>query len=145
MNVEIMNTEYAQHAPCMKNTIASRHDAIRQESEDFVRNNLSIYIGSIRDDGQMPTEVVNELAKKRWFGLLIPEEFGGMGMDCLARVLNVEYVTRGCPDVGAVLQIGQLGTGSILEYGSNKQKEKWLPQLSSGERICTIAITEESS
>jgi alkylation response protein AidB-like acyl-CoA dehydrogenase len=73
-----------------------------------------------------------------WLGLLIDQKFGGMGLDCLHRIVNVEHLARECPNLGAILQIAQLGTGSILEFGSDEQKLKRLPQLASGERVCII-------
>lgn len=145
MTIDVSEQILGTAAPCMNNSIAMRHHAIRQESEEFVQSEIKPFLTAIRRQGQMPPEVIDSLRRSGFFGLLIPKEFGGRGLDCLARILNVEYVARGCPDVGAVLQIGQLGTGSLIEFADEAQRKRWLPQLASGERICTIAITEEQS
>ena len=99
----------------------------------------------IQHERKMPTSLLTSLKNTGWFGILIERKYGGMGLNCLARVVNIQYLARGCPDIGAVLQIAQLGTASILEFGSREQKLKWLPLMATGNRICTIAITEEQS
>jgi len=132
-------------APYQANSTAQRHAEICAETESFAETVVKPHVDAIRRIGGLPDEIIRELGARKWFGLLIPREYGGRGQDCLARILNVQYVTRVCPDVGAVLQIGQLGTGGIIEFGSTEQKNKWLPLLATGERLCTIAITEELS
>ena len=132
-------------APYQNSTIAQRHDDLCAESERFVQTTIKPHVDAIRRMGAIPGDVIRALGTNKWFGLAIPRDYGGRGLDCLARILSVQHITRGCPDVGAVLQIGQLGTGGLIEYGSGAQKEKWLPLLATGKRLCTIAITEEHS
>lgn len=140
------DTAYACHAdPTSIGLGDHRHHAIRAESINCAETDIDPFEDDIRRNGRIPSSVFEALRRRGFMGLLIPTEYGGRGLDCLARILNVQYIARACPDVGATLQIAQLGTGSILEYGSPDQKKQWLPPLASGERICTIAITEEHS
>lgn len=133
------------YAPVGANSISSRCETMQQSTirfcEDFVRPQLP----TIRSTREIPPLLLQQMKDTGWLGLLIDQKFGGMGLDCLHRIVNVEHLARECPDLGAILQIAQLGTGSILEFGSDEQKLKWLPQLASGERVCTISITEENS
>ena len=134
-----------ESGPYQHNRLAQRHEDVKIETEHFVQTVVKPHAEAIRRMGAIPDEVIRALGTAGWFGLLIPRKFGGRGLDCLARILNVEYMTRGCPDVGAVLQIGQLGTGTLIEFGSPAQQAKWLPLMATGERLCTISITEEQS
>lgn len=146
MKIEEISLSEKLTVPCMQFSTPKRHAEIQEESQEFADTVLKSNFEKIRGSSpHMPDKVVAGLAANGWFGLLIPKEYGGRGLDCLARILNVQYVTRGCPDAGAVLQIAQLGTGSFIEYGSEQQKRTWLPLLATGERIATIAITEEHS
>lgn len=146
MKIEVLKEFSTTDTPCIAFSTAERHAQIQAESQRFADLMLKPNFAAIRGrTPHMPDEIISALAASGWFGLLIPKEYGGLGLDCLARILNVQYVTRGCPDVGAVLQIAQLGTGGFIEYASSEQKKKWLPLLATGERISTIAITEEHS
>ncbi|WP_374832147.1 acyl-CoA dehydrogenase family protein [Paenochrobactrum pullorum] len=132
-------------APVSKSILAERWEKLQEETMRFCVTHVRNQLLEIRTNSSIPSVLLEKLKLTGWFGLLIPKHYGGLGGDCLARVINVEHVTRECPDLGAILQIAQLGTGSILEFGSEKQKQKWLPAMVWGDRICTIAITEEHS
>lgn len=125
--------------------LSERHHQVVHDSAVFARQWLAPAMEDVRKTGKLPPDVLTALRRSGWFGLLIPAEYGGGGLDSLARILNVQHIARACPAAGAVVQIAQLGTGGIIEFGSPEQKEKWLPLLANGDRICTISITEENS
>ncbi|UFZ08036.1 acyl-CoA/acyl-ACP dehydrogenase [Bradyrhizobium ontarionense] len=120
------------------------HRNILAETADFCETN-SAAIADARKTHTIPVDLLGRLKATGWFGLLIPTRYGGKGLDCLSRILNVEGLAKECSDLGAVLQIAQLGTAALIERASEEQKRKWLPLLCNGDRICTIAITEEAS
>lgn len=94
---------------------------------------------------EIPPDAHRALAETRLIGVMIPKSYGGLGMDCAARLQSVVETTRLSPEVGAFLQIAQLGTSALLDFGTEPQRQRWLPSLASGQRICTLAITEENS
>ena len=118
------------------------HLAARALTRSFVEREIAPRSAAIAAEARIPDALVRALGQAGFFGLMIATEHGGMGRDCLARLANVEMVAAASPDVGALLQIAQLGTGALLEFGDDRQQRTWLPQLARGERICTIAITE---
>jgi alkylation response protein AidB-like acyl-CoA dehydrogenase len=85
------------------------------------------------------------LADTKLIGVMIPRALGGLGLDCLSRLHSVVEATRLSPEIGAFLQIAQLGNATLLDFGNEAQRRNWLPRLASGERICTLCITEEES
>lgn len=93
----------------------------------------------------LPVGVGEVLAETKLIGAMIPLWLGGLGLNCVSRLLSVVETTRLSPEVGAFLQIAQLGTATLLDFGSEPQRRQWLPRLASGERICTLSITEEES
>lgn len=133
-----------QKAPLTYSTLGAKCHQIAAQTEGFCDGNKS-EIERIKEKGSISENLLNDLKNTGWLGLLIGKDYGGMGLGCLDRVVNVQGLSCNSPDLGAVLQIAQLGTGSIIEFGSDAQKRRWLPQLATGERICTISITEETS
>ncbi len=134
-----------EYAPLTISLMTERCRDIELATVDFCESCIRPFVQEIRETGEISADLLTDLKETGWLGLLISRHYGGLGGDCLSRIVNVQYLARECPDLGAILQIAQLGTGSILEFGSEKQKLRWLPALASGERICTIAITEEHS
>jgi alkylation response protein AidB-like acyl-CoA dehydrogenase len=120
-----------------------QYQKIALETEEFLRKEVQPRAEEIHSLKMIPEGLVQALGTSGFFGIMIPRHFGGREQDCLARLINVETMARGHPDVGALLQIAQLGVSSIIEFGSQEQKTLWLPELAEGKRICTISITEE--
>ncbi|HNE50806.1 MAG TPA: acyl-CoA dehydrogenase family protein [Chitinophagales bacterium] len=97
-------------------------------------------------DAEKDKELVLELFKKAGdlglFGVSIPEEYGGMGLDFNTGLLFTEALALGlsfATTVGAQVSIGSL---PIVFYGTHEQKEKYLPKIASGEYACSYALTE---
>jgi len=92
---------------------------------------------------EIPREVLDGLRELGLFGLTIPEEHGGAGMGQRTYAAVMEAVAHRCASTVTVLG-GHLGLGSkaIVLYGTDEQKRRWLPELSSGERIAAFALTE---
>lgn len=134
-----------KYAPLQDLSVSNRCEPLKEQTIDFCERVVRPHSAQVRAAAKMPPQLLNSLKSTGWLGMLIEKQYGGLGLDCLHRVINVEYLARECPDLGAILQIAQLGTGSIIEFGSEAQKRAWLPSLASGERICTISITEEHS
>lgn len=124
---------------------SDQHRQLISDTMHFAADYVTPQIDVIQKTKQIPPDLLRHLKATRWLGLLIPSEYGGLGLDCLARILNVQYLARSSSDLGAILQIGQLGTGGLIEFGTQEQKQRWLPALAIGTRVCTIAITEELS
>ncbi len=100
-------------------------------------------------DAEKDKELVLELFKKAGelglYGISIPEEFGGMGADFNTGLLYTEALSVGlsfATTVGAQVSIGSL---PIVFYGTQEQKEKYLPKIATGEYACSYALTEPSS
>jgi acyl-CoA dehydrogenase len=89
-----------------------------------------------------PTEFVQELTRNGWLAALIPEEYGGSGLPISAAAAILEEICASGANAGAChAQMYVMGT--ILRHGSDEQKQRWLPQVASGElRLQAFAVTE---
>ena len=91
---------------------------------------------------EFPRDLIQEMAKSDMFGIFIPEEFGGLGGGCMELALTVEELSRVCSGVAISFAASALGTFPILLFGSQEQKEKYLPKIASGQSLAAFALTE---
>ncbi|HFC97734.1 MAG TPA: acyl-CoA dehydrogenase [Thermosulfurimonas dismutans] len=85
---------------------------------------------------------IKALAQADLFGLVIPSEYGGLGWGTLALCLAVEHLSKYCPGVATTYAASFLGAYPILLFGSRAQKEKYLPEVARGRKLCAFALTE---
>jgi butyryl-CoA dehydrogenase len=91
---------------------------------------------------EFPWEIMKILAQSDFFGINIPEEYGGMGLGGFEFTLAVEELSRACLGVSTSYAANALGTYPILLYSSDEQKKKYLPDIATGEKLVAFALTE---
>ena len=119
-------------------------EAIRAQTREFVEKELLPNVGEWEALGAVPRTVLDEMGKLGFYGLRVPEEYGGIGMGTLASVVFAEELGR-CTAGGVTITIlvhTDLATPYVLHFGSDAQKEHWLPKFASGELITAIGVTE---
>ncbi|WAH98074.1 acyl-CoA dehydrogenase family protein [Arthrobacter sp. MMS18-M83] len=95
------------------------------------------------EEHSFPYEVVKQMGEMGLFGLPFPEEFGGMGGDYFALALALEQLGRVDQSVAITLEAGvSLGAMPVYRFGTQAQKEQWLPQLTSAEALAGFGLTE---
>jgi butyryl-CoA dehydrogenase len=94
---------------------------------------------------EFPWEIMKSLSQSDFFGLFIPEEFGGLGKGTLELVLAVEELSKVCLGVSTTYAANALGTYPVLLYGSEDQKSKFLPDIATGKKLVAFALTEASA
>ncbi|WP_457972019.1 acyl-CoA dehydrogenase family protein [Arthrobacter sp. D1-17] len=95
------------------------------------------------EEHSFPYEVISQMADMGLFGLPFPEEYGGMGGDYFALALALEQLGRVDQSVAITLEAGvSLGAMPIHRFGTNAQKEEWLPLLASGKALAGFGLTE---
>lgn len=99
----------------------------------------------IDEQGGIQYDMIEKLAATGWFGVCIPEQYGGLGLGHVAKSIFIEEVSRCSGAAGATLQSAQLGIPAILDFGSDQQKQRLLPKLASGELIASICVSEPES
>jgi butyryl-CoA dehydrogenase len=94
---------------------------------------------------QFPAEIMKALAQADLFGIIIPEEYGGLGGGCLENVIAVEELSRACLGVSTSYAASFLGAYPIILFGNDAQKETYLSQVATGEKLAAFALTESAS
>ena len=94
---------------------------------------------------EFPWEIMKILADTDLFGVYIPEEYGGLGGGILDLCLVVEELSRVCSGVAVSYAASALGTFTLLQYGTDEQKQKYLPDIASGRKLAAFGLTEETA
>ena len=118
--------------------------AIRSQVRDYVEREVVPSIATWEQERLIPRSVLDEMGKLGFFGLRIPERYGGIGMGHVASVVFAEELGRSTSGGFAitVLVHTDLASPYVTNFGSEEQKEKWLPGFATGESITAIAVTE---
>ena len=95
-----------------------------------------------RKDALIPLEVIERLAGLGVFGLMVPEEFGGLGMGRIAMCVVTEELSRAYLGVGSLATRSEIAAELIRLSGTSPQKARWLPRIASGEVLPTAVFTE---
>ncbi|MGI8491191.1 MAG: acyl-CoA dehydrogenase family protein, partial [Acidimicrobiales bacterium] len=123
--------------------LTSEYEELRATVERFARSEVAPVIGELYEAGQFPYEIVAKMGRMGLFGLPFSEEYGGMGGDYFALCLALEELARVDSSVAITLEAGVgLGAMPIYRYGSEDQKQRWLPPLCRGERLGAFGLTE---
>lgn len=85
---------------------------------------------------------IKALADADLFGIVIPKEYGGFGWGVFELCLTVEHLSYYCAGVSTTYAASFLGSYPIILYGSKEQKEKYLPEIAKGKKLCAFALTE---
>ena len=89
-----------------------------------------------------PAEIIDKMAELGLFGLLVPEEYGGVDADFVTFTLVFEEIARGWMGIGGILGSHSVSTWMLARHGTEQQKRKYLPELATGARRTGIALTE---
>ncbi len=123
--------------------LSEDHLAIRDMARDFARG--AVLPGAQERDKAhvFPTDVVKQLGELGLMGVFIPEQYGGAGLDILSYVLALEEICYADAGVGVIMSVqNSLASWPILNFGTEAQKNKYLPGMARGEKIGCYALTE---
>jgi alkylation response protein AidB-like acyl-CoA dehydrogenase len=94
---------------------------------------------------EFPRAIMKDLAEADMFRVFIPEAYDGLGGGCLELCLVVEELSRVCSGVAVSYAASALGTFILLDYGTEAQKKKYLPDVASGKKLTAFALTEATA
>ena len=124
--------------------------ALTDEQEEFrkvVRQFADTVVAPVADEFNatktFPVDIIRQMGEMGLFGIPFPEEYGGMGADLLTLCLAIEELGRVDQSVGITLEAAVgLGASPLAEYGTEEQKQRWLPELCRGEKLGGFGLTE---
>ena len=119
---------------------------LQSEVRKFSENELAPLAPEIDISGEFPKESIKKLAELGLLGIFIPEKYGGSEFDFVSLAIAIEEISKACASTGVIVAVNNSLTGyPILQFGTEEQKQKYLPLLCSGEKIGAMGITEPNA
>jgi alkylation response protein AidB-like acyl-CoA dehydrogenase len=119
------------------------HLDLRHEVRDFAESHIAPVARELDETGEFPWHNVRAMADRGWLGASVPQQYGGLGLDTLGYILIIEELAR--VDASHSITISAhstLGTSPILNFGTEAQKQRYLPLLASGRVLGGFGLTE---
>ena len=119
---------------------------IRRTVRKFAEEKLSPVAAEMDAAGKFPLDVASEMAALQYFGLIIPQRFGGAGLDTVSYTIVVEEISRACAAMGLCISVhNSVSAYPVYEFGNEDQRKRFLTPLAKGEKIGTFCLTEPNA
>jgi len=126
--------------------ISETQKMIAQSIRDFAKQHIAPFMAEWDENQIFPVELFHKLGEMGFMGVLIPEEYGGSGLNYHDYITIIEEISKVDSSIGlSVAAHNSLCTNHIYEFGNEAQKRKWLPKLASGEWIGAWGLTEHNT
>ena len=122
--------------------LSGQQAAFRDLMREFARKSIAPVAREWELAGRYPTEIVDEMKAMGLFGMLVPETYGGIGIDAVSYSIVFEEIAKAWMGVAGVLGSHSLATWMLAKHGTEEQRRRWLPDLATGKRRSGIALTE---
>jgi short/branched chain acyl-CoA dehydrogenase len=123
--------------------LTDEQEALKALVREFAEKEIDPIAGHHARTGEFPIEVVKKMGQLGLFGLPFSEEYGGMGGDYLSLCLAIEEIGRVDQSMGITLEAGVgLGAAPLHDFGTEEQKQRWLPELCAGQKLGGFGLTE---
>jgi alkylation response protein AidB-like acyl-CoA dehydrogenase len=122
-----------------------RHERLREQVRAFAATEVAPRIPEMESSRSVHHDLSRLIARQGWIGVTVRRRYGGMELGHLAKTIIIEELARVSGAMGAMVQASQLGAAKIIHFGDDTQKKTWLPAISSGDCLPTIAVTEPDS
>ncbi len=132
----------------MYNTIYEKdsHNLLRSKVREFAEQKIKPYSRELDDKEEFPVEITKELGTLGLFGINLPEKYGGQGLDTLSYIIAVEELARVDASPAATIAAhNSLGVFPIYRFGTEEQKQKFLPGLTTGQKLWAFGLTEKNA
>src|SRR5215218_747823 len=123
--------------------LSPEHEQFRRTVRDFAEKEIAPHAGTWDREHHFPVDVVQKMGQLGLFGLTAPEEYGGADGDFTSLCVAIEELGRVDQSMGITLEAAVgLGINPILTFGSDEQKQQWLPDLVAGRTLAGFGLTE---
>ena len=124
-------------------TLSKEHEMARKLFHDFAETEVKPLAQEVDETEHFPTGTVEKMQKLGFMGIPVPKEYGGQGCDPLTYAMCVEELSKVCGTTGVIVSAHtSLCCDPIMTYGTEEQKQKYLPDLLSGEKLGAFGLTE---
>ncbi|MEK6256841.1 MAG: acyl-CoA dehydrogenase family protein, partial [Chloroflexota bacterium] len=126
--------------------LSEEHEMIQAAARDFAQKEIVPIAAEFDESGDFPIKTIKQMGAMGFMGIEVPEEYGGTEMDTLSFVLALEEISKADAAHGTIMSVNNSLYGhSILHYGTEEQKQTYLAEVASGEKIGAYSLTEPTS
>src|SRR5687767_11138219 len=122
--------------------ITDEQQAIVEMVRQFADNEIIPHAEEYDHEDKFPEPIVEQMKELGLFGITIPEEYGGLGLDLTTYAMVVEELSRGWISISGVINTHFIGSYLLLKFGTEEQKQKYLPQMATGELRAAFSLSE---
>jgi len=115
---------------------------VRKTVRQFAERTIAPLVPEMEKSRKFPEGLIRELGELGVLGLIVPPKYGGSGLGYLARTVAIEEISRVSAAIGLAVQVHHMGAATLVEFGSEEQRKKYLPPLAAGDHLGVCAITE---
>jgi len=116
---------------------------LMEQVRSFARNVVAPKAKELDETGRFPKEIIEQLSQMGMMGMMVPEQWGGAGMDAVSYAMAIEEISSACASTGVIMSVNNsLVCYPINEYGTDEQKRKWLVPLAQGQKLGCFALSE---
>ena len=127
-------------------SLSMEQEILRNSVRDFAEKEIKPVAGDLDEKEEFSYETMHKMGELGLFGMFVSENYGGQGMDYISYIIATEEIARVDGSHAATVAAGNsLGIGPLYYYGNEEQKQKYLPELCSGEALWGFGLTEPNA
>jgi alkylation response protein AidB-like acyl-CoA dehydrogenase len=124
--------------------LSEREELLRKSVREFAEAEIPPKIEAMEKTGEFPIELLEPMARLGITGIIAPPEYGGVGLGYLARTIALEELGRVCAAIPMAMQVHHMAIAALNDFGTDEQKQKYIPPLAKGDTMGVVAVTEPS-
>jgi alkylation response protein AidB-like acyl-CoA dehydrogenase len=125
-------------------TFSEREELLRKSVREFAESEIVPKAEKMEETGEFPMDLMGSMARLGITGVITPTEYDGVGLGYLARTIALEELGRVCAAVPMAMQVHHMACAVLNDFGTDKQKKRYIPPLARGETMGCVAVTEPS-
>ncbi|HEX4406872.1 MAG TPA: acyl-CoA dehydrogenase [Polyangia bacterium] len=124
-------------------TLTAEQTLLRDTARDLATKEILPRAAELDRAHQFPRSIVRRLGELGLLGVMVPDKWGGAGMDAVSYALALEEISRACASTGVIMSVqNSLVCAPLVTSGSDAQRARWLPDLATGKKIGCFALSE---
>lgn len=121
-----------------------QQEMLRKTVREFVEKEIAPIASQLDAEDHCPLDLFKKMGELGFAGVFVPQQYGGVGMGFTERAIILEEVGRYAAGLAMALMTHGLGVAALLRFGTEQQKQKYLPDIAAGRKIAGLAVTEPS-
>jgi len=123
-----------------------KHQLIRKTVREFSESEIKPHVARLDKESVFPWDIVEKMKPLNFFGLQVPKEYGGAGLDTISYAIAIEELSRVSAAIGLCVTVhNSVGIYPILRFGTSEQKERFVPAMAAGDSIGAFCLTEANA